>query len=172
MMNITKSALLAAGALGLLLTGSSAQENGPGPYDNGDRGQPPSDYGPGPSDDYGPPPPAYDENYAGAPPENVIVIAPRYSRLPNGLIPDEATRASLAVSYSDLDLRTARGAHELRARVRGAAQSVCEELEARFRSALTTMDSCYRDAAAGALTRADRAISDARHYAYYEGYRE
>ena len=97
MMKTTKSALLAASALALMLTAANAQEYGPGPYDDGSYAPPPtSDYGPGPygNDDYGPPPadygppPGYDDGY-GAPPENVIVIAPPYQTDHSSLAPTE-----------------------------------------------------------------------------------
>jgi UrcA family protein len=160
MMKIATSALLAAG---LMLTAASAQEYGSGPgYDTPP--PPPPDYGPS-DDNYGPPPP---EAY-GPPSENVIVALPPYRTL-NGEIPAEATHLSVAVSYHDLDLRSEQGAYELRVRVRDAAHDVCDRLTARFRYALTTTERCYRDAASGGLNRANVAISNARHYAYYEGY--
>jgi hypothetical protein len=103
MMKSTKSALLAASALALMLTAANAQEYGPGSYDDGyNAPPPPSEYGPGPygNDDYGPPPPAdYGEGY-GAPenapenmPENVIVIAPPYQTDHSSLAPTEISAA-------------------------------------------------------------------------------
>jgi UrcA family protein len=164
MMNIVKTTLAATGALGLMLTAASAQEYGSGP--GYDAPPPPPDYGPaGPYDNNsGPPPPdAY-----GPAPENVIVIAPpRTDR--SSLAPTEITRLSTNVAYSDLDLRTYAGAHELRARVRDAARDVCGQLVARFPHALYDTTSCYKQALYGGLNRADTAISNARHYAYYEG---
>jgi UrcA family protein len=165
MVNMTKSALLAAGAFGLLLTAASAQEYGSGSYDQGyNAPPPPPDYGPGPSDNYGPPPPAYDQ---GGPPENVIVIAPPRTQTDHSsLAPTEITRLSLHVRYDDLDLRTAEGAHELRARVRDAAYDVCGRLVARFPHALPSTPSCFKQALAGGMNRADTAIHEARDYAY------
>jgi UrcA family protein len=171
MINIAKSALIAAGALGLMLTAASAQEYGgpgydapppppdygsAGPYDDNSGPPPPDAYGPPPSDAYGPPP------------ESVIVIAPpRADR--SSLAPTEITRLSTNVAYSDLDLRTYAGAHELRARVRDAARDVCGQLVARFPHALYDTTSCYKQALYSGLNRADTAIGNARHYAYYEG---
>jgi UrcA family protein len=184
MRKTTKSALLAASALALMLTAANAQEYGPGPYDDGSYAPPPtSDYGPGPygNDDYGPPPadygppPAYDDGY-GAPPENVtenvIVIAPPYQTDHSSLAPTEITKLSMNVAYDDLDLRSAAGAHELRARVRDAAHDVCDRLVARFPHALYDTTSCYKQALHGGLNRADTAIHEARNYAYYDDYRE
>jgi len=173
MMKTTKSALLAASALALMLTAANAQEYGPGPYDDGSYAPPPtSDYGPGPygNDDYGPPP-GYDDGY-GAPPENVIVIAPPYQTDHSSLAPTEITKLSMNVAYDDLDLRSAAGAHELRARVRDAAHDVCDRLVARFPHALYDTTSCYKQALHGGLNRADTAIHEARNYAYYDDYRE
>jgi UrcA family protein len=184
MMKSTKSALLAASALALMLTAANAQEYGPGSYDDGyNAPPPPSDYGPGPygNDDYGPPPadygppPAYDDGY-GPPPENVtenvIVIAPPYQTDHSSLAPTEITKLSMNVAYDDLDLRSAAGAHELRARVRDAAHDVCDRLVARFPHALYDTTSCYKQALHGGLNRADTAIHEARNYAYYDDYRE
>jgi UrcA family protein len=187
MMKFTKSALLAASALALMLTAANAQEYGPGPNDDGyNAPPPPSDYGPGPygNDDYGPPPaysdsygppPAYDDGY-GAPPENVtenvIVIAPPYRTDHSSLAPTEITKLSMNVAYDDLDLRSAAGASELRARVRDAAHDVCGRLVARFPHALYDTTSCYKQALHGGLNRADTAIHEARNYAYYDDYRE
>ncbi len=136
-MKIAKTVLLAAGAFGLMSTAAPAQDYGPGPYD-------------------------------GPPSENVIVRAPPYiPRNLNGTIPEDATHLSLAVSYSDLDLRSARDAHELRIRIREAARDVCDRLAERIPYALTTTAECYRDAAAGGLNRADTAIHAARDETYY-----
>jgi UrcA family protein len=178
MMKSTKSALLAASALALMLTAANAQEYGPGSYDDGyNAPPPPSEYGPGPygNDDYGPPPPAdYGEGY-GAPenapenmPENVIVIAPPYQTDHSSLAPTEITKLSMNVAYDDLDLRSASGAHELRARVRDAAHDVCDRLAGRFPHALYDTTSCYKQALHGGLNRADTAIHEARNYAYYD----
>ena len=181
-MKTTKSALFAASALALMLTAANAQEYGPGPYDDGyNAPPPPSDYGPGPygNDNYGPPPPAdygpppaYDNSYAANVPENVIVIAPHVQTDHSSLAPTEITKLSMNVAYDDLDLRTAGGAHELRARIRDAAHDVCGRLIARFPHALYDTTSCYKQALYGGLNRADTAIREARNYAYYDDYRE
>ena len=187
-MKTTKSALLAASALALMLTAANAQEYGPGPYDNGyNAPPPPSDYGPGPygNEDYGPPPadygpppsdygppPAYDDGYAANVPENVIVIAPHVQTDHSSLAPTEITKLSMNVAYDDLDLRSAAGAHELRARIRDAAHDVCGRLIARFPHALSNTTSCYKQALYGGMNRADTAIREARNYAYYDDYRE
>jgi UrcA family protein len=179
MMKSTKSTLLAASALALMLTAANAQEYGPGSYDDGyNAPPPPSNYGPGPygSDDYGPPPadygspPEYGDGY-GAPEnvtENVIVIAPPYRTDHSSLAPTEITKLSMNVAYDDLDLRNAAGAHELRARVRDTAHDVCDRLVARFPHALYDTTSCYKQALHGGMNRADTAIHEARNYAYYD----
>jgi UrcA family protein len=163
MVKIATSALLAAGALGLMLTAAPAQEYGSGPGYNAPP-PPPPDYGPG-DDNYGPPPPT---DAYGPPPESVIVISPRTDR--SSLAPVELTRLSTNVAYGDLDLRTPAGASELRARVYSAARAVCDNLVARFPHALYDTTSCYQQALGGGMNRADMAISNARHYASYEGY--
>jgi len=171
-MKIATSALLAAGAFGLMLTAASAQDYGSGPgYDAPP--PPPPDYGPAPEDNGPPPPPAYAPDNgpppeAYAPGEQVIVVAPRpFGRY--ALAPTEMTRLSTNVSYSDLDLRTAAGAVELRQRVRDAAREVCDSLVVRFPHALHSVPSCYRTAADSGINRANTAISFARHVAYNNG---
>jgi UrcA family protein len=164
MMKLAKSALIAAGAFGLMLAAASAQENGSGPgYDAPP--PPPPDYGPGSNGDYGPPPPpsAYNE------PESVIVSLPPFTRTLNGVIPSEATRFSVAVSFHDLDLRSDQGALVLRVRVRDAARDICDQLAARFPHALTPTERCVRDAASSGLNRANLATYNARHFASWEG---
>ncbi len=92
--------------------------------------------------------------------ETVIVTPPEvhYDRDFSGSV----TRATLsrAVSYSDLDLADPADARELRMRIRDTARDVCDEL--RDEAPDLSGTSCYRDAVANAMTRADEAIDDAR----------
>lgn len=116
--------------------------------------------------DYGAygPPPGYD---AGPPPEEgVIVVAPRIRE--NGStqrsfdLPPSSVSLSVPVSYSDLDLRTRRGAHELRRRVREAAQGVCGQLANAYPFYQLHLTNCLHDATDTALAKAGIEINNAR----------
>jgi len=111
---------------------------------------------------YGPPP-GYD---AGPPPaeEGVIIVAPRFREQPRpgvGVLPGRVS-LSTRVSFSDLDLRTAGGAHELRRRVRAAAAGVCGQLASAFPYRQMPMSNCYHDAADHGLARAAIQTNNAR----------
>lgn len=140
------SALLAASALGLLITASpvSAQS-----YDD-------------------------QSGYQNGPNEEVIVVAPDYyyhRPYPSNQLgrPPEPTTLSQAVNYSDLDLTTREGAHELRARVRDAAHDICAELASRYPVRMANSPPCYEKAVDSGMNRAESAIHDARDE-YREGY--
>jgi len=97
--------------------------------------------------------------------ETVEVYGPRLrvQRAPlNG--PVDRISLSRVVRYDDLNLRTARGASELRARVRDAAQDVCGTLAQAYPVAEAPGTSCYKTALQDALLRVDGAIRDARAY--------
>jgi UrcA family protein len=139
------SALLAASALGLMLAASPASAQG---------------YG----DEYA---------YQNGPNEEVIVTGPDYyyhRPYPSNQLgrPPEPTTLSQSVSYSDLDLNTRAGAHELRKRVRDAARGICGALAARYPIRMANSEPCYEKAVRSGLTRAEVAIYDARYYG--EGY--
>jgi len=138
--------LLAASALGLVLGTSSVSAQG---YD----------------DQY---------TYQGGPNEEVIVVAPDYyyhRPYPSNQLgrPPEPTTLSQSVGYSDLDLATSEGAHELRARVRDAAHDICAELAGRYPVRMANSEPCYKKAVESGMNRANSAIYQAR-YDYREGY--
>ena len=106
----------------------------------------------------------YVERASATGPEEVYVYAPRFrvERAPlNGHV--EKISLSRAVRYDDLNLRTERGARELRVRVHDAALNICEELANVYPVRELPGTSCYRSAVRDAMWRADSAISDARN---------
>ena len=111
-----------------------------------------------------------DQSYSNAPDEQIEVIAPHYNyeRTPLNA-PPGTLKLSQNVSYSDLDLRSRSGAHELRLRVRDAAQDVCTELAEQYPVKQQPGTSCYKTALEDGMRRADIAIRDSRdrrNYAY------
>ena len=98
--------------------------------------------------------------------EQVEVIAPPYSfeRTRLGAPPGRIT-LSHAVRYDDLDLRTAEGAHILKARIRETAGQICAQLADDVPYAMAGSPPCYRTVVDSALNRADTAIGEARFYA-------
>jgi UrcA family protein len=124
--------------------------------------------------DYGPPP---DDAYASAPPDEVIVQAPRLrfrseQSGPSSLdLPPEKVSLSTAVRYDDLDLASWQGARELRYRVHVAAHRVCGQLAEAFPVYQLNGTRCYRDALQNGLVRADEAIATARQNFVY-GYED
>lgn len=127
-----KTALLMAG-LALTATAASAQSNGPVT------------------------PPAGSN-------EVVTVTAPRPHQRQHSAIGAPIVNVSLSreVRFDDLDLTTASGARELRARVRHTASTLCREIDQQF---LVTEDdgtSCFSKARDDALGEADAIIAGAR----------
>jgi len=93
----------------------------------------------------------------------VIVIAPRYRTDHFRLnVPIENVSLSQPVRTDDLDLRTFRGARELRRRVHMAADQVCRQLIDEYPVGLNSDATCYRNAVAEAMPQADAAIETAR----------
>lgn len=97
-------------------------------------------------------------------PEQVYVYGPRLHVERSAYGGIEKVSLSRAVRYDDLDLRTSPGAHELRLRIRNAAQDICEQLEAAYPFPQELGTSCYRTAVQNALWHADNAIREARSY--------
>jgi UrcA family protein len=102
----------------------------------------------------------------------VQVTAPRFksdSQRLNG--PLEKVSLSVPISSDDLNLRSWRGARELKARVRDAAQDVCTHLGEAYPVYQANGTSCYKTALENGIVRADAAISYARserHRRYYD----
>lgn len=103
-----------------------------------------------------------------APPESVIVTAPRltqppksYPTNPINTWPPKAT-ASQNVPYADLNLCTEQGAAALRDRVNFAVHSVCNQLALAYPNALEFGRTCVRDSLANAQPKVDFVIDDAR----------
>ena len=135
------SALLAASAFGLMLAASPASAQG---YSD-------------------------ESVYQNGPNEEVIVTGPDYyyhAPYPSNQLgrPPEQTTLSLPVSYSDLDLTTREGAHELRARVRDAAHDICAELASRYPIRMANSAPCYEKAVESGMNRAENAIHEVRYY--------
>jgi UrcA family protein len=99
--------------------------------------------------------------------EKVEVYAPHF-RVDRSPLNGPVNRISLsrAVRYDDIDLRSARGARELKLRVRDMARDICSELEEAYPVPEASGTSCYRTAVKDAMLRADGAIRNARDYAY------
>jgi UrcA family protein len=122
--------------------------------------------------EYGPYPPPPRSAY-GAPPERVIVIAPRrhYSNERSDIgAPIENVALSRQVGFSDLDLSTPWGARKLRERVRYTAHALCQRLDAQYPvnapgEANDAFGSthCYRDAVDDGLNQADAVIAQAQY---------
>ena len=121
---------------------------------------------------------AYGPDYQGATAggaNEVVVISPHFHALTSPLnTPPENVSLSQPVSYADLDLRTWRGARELRTRVRVAAAQICDGLRQIYPYTLNPHEPCFRSVLSGAIPKADEAIADARIAArrsgYYGGY--
>jgi len=118
----------------------------------------------------------YGGYYSGPADEEVIVTAPPERFREQGFgprsldFPPERVSLSRAVHYGDLDLRTWRGASELRRRVVYTAHGICGELRDAYPfHRLSTSNRCERDAVENGLVRADAAIRDAG-WGYVYGY--
>jgi UrcA family protein len=138
-MKFSSRAAILAGAIGLALAASSASAQDR--YDNG----------------------AYNED------ENIQVIAPRFDTHADGQRlngPLEKISLSTNVPYDDLNLRTWRGAHELKLRVRDAAQTTCARLAEAYPVQQAFGSNCYKTALQNGELRANSAIRDARDRRY------
>jgi UrcA family protein len=103
--------------------------------------------------------------------EDIQITAPRFkiqSTHPNG--PLEKVSLSTHVRYDDLDLRTRRGAWELKARVRDAAQDTCMRVAEAYPFYQQFGTNCYKTALENGELRANAAIRSARDRAYYASY--
>ena len=134
-------AVLLAGAFGLALAASQASAQDYGRYD-GD---------------------AYQDS------ADIQVTAPRFHTHADGQRlngPLEAVSLSTRVRYDDLNLRTWRGAHELKMRVRDAAQDTCTRIAEAYPVQQAWGTSCYKTALENGELRANAAIRDARDRRY------
>ena len=137
-MKLSSRAALLAGAFGLAMA-ASAQAQDYGRYD----------------------PVAYQDT------ENVQVVAPRFhleGTHPNG--PLEKVSLTTRVRYDDLNLRSWRGARELRMRVRDAAQDTCTRIAEAYPVYQQPGTNCYKTALQNGELRANAAIRDARDRPY------
>lgn len=96
--------------------------------------------------------------------EVVTVTAPHPQQHRRSTIGAPIVNVALSreVRFDDLDLRTYRGAHVLRERVRRTAVALCRDIDDRY---LVTQDddrSCVRDAEYEAMDQAEEAIADAQ----------
>ena len=138
-MKFSSRAAILAGAVGLALAASSA--NAQDRYDNG----------------------AYAND------ESIQVIAPRFDTTADGQRlngPLEKISLSTNVPYDDLNLRTWRGAHELKLRVRDAAQTTCARLAEAYPVQEAFGTNCYKTALQNGELRANSVIRDARDRRY------
>ena len=99
--------------------------------------------------------------------ESVIVTAPQFHQERSTLgLPGKLTLRR-EVSYSDLDLRTRDGAHELRERVNDTLREICGQLRDSYPVKEQPMEHCYTNGYHDAMVAVDRAIRDARASDYY-----
>ncbi|MBS0273538.1 MAG: UrcA family protein [Proteobacteria bacterium] len=101
--------------------------------------------------------------------ESIQVIAPRFNTHADGQRlngPLEKISLSTNVPYDDLNLRTWRGAHALKLRVRDAAQTTCTRLAEAYPVYQQTGTNCYKTALQNGELRANSAIRDARDRRY------
>jgi len=102
---------------------------------------------------------------------DIQVTAPRFNletTRANG--PLEKVSLSTHVRYDDLDLRSWRGAMELKARVRDAAQDTCMRVGEAFPVYQQFGTNCYKTALENGEIRANAAIRAARDRAYHASY--
>lgn len=131
-------AAILAGAIGLALAASSANAQDYGRYNS-----------------------AYQDD------EDIQVTAPRFRVEGNRVnLPLEKISLSTHVPYGDLDLRTWRGARELKLRVRDAAQDTCARLAEAYPLKQALGTNCYKTAVQNGELRANAAIRDARDRRY------
>src|SRR5262245_16621040 len=86
-------------------------------------------------------------------PESIIVLAPRIDR--NGFNAPSRITVRQAVSFADLDLRTAIGADQLRIRVREAARGLCDQLIGSYPVAQLPGTDCYATTSRDGMVRAE-----------------
>jgi len=98
--------------------------------------------------------------------EEIVVTAPRYHPRSEIGAPIRDVALSRDVRFDDLDLRTARGAHELKLRIRYTANDLCQRLNIRYPVSYGNNPPCYQTSVRHAMYQADRAISDARNEVY------
>lgn len=104
--------------------------------------------------------------------DDIVVSAPRFTVAPQRLNgPLEKVSLSTPVYYGDLDLRSWRGARELKLRVRDAAQETCMRLAEAYPVYQQSGTNCYKTALRDGELRAGEAIRDARSRIYYADYR-
>jgi UrcA family protein len=104
----------------------------------------------------------------------VVIVSPHFHAQTNRLnAPPEGISISRPVSYADLDLRTGRGAHELRVRVRSMAARICDDLRSVYPVAIAPHEPCIRSVLNDSMPKAEAAITDVRMSArrgeYYGG---
>ena len=98
--------------------------------------------------------------------EQIEVIAPRHRERSAIGADIRDVAMSREVRFDDLDLRTARGARELRARIRYTASNLCTKLNVRYPVSADNSPPCFATAVRNAMLEADDAISDARSRNY------
>jgi UrcA family protein len=109
----------------------------------------------------------YDRVTYGPPSETVTVLPPSAYRVDrNGFNAPSKIALRQDVTYSDLDLKTAIGATELRTRVRTAAATVCNQLLATYPVPQVEGTDCYASTTRDALARAETVIRHARGTLY------
>ena len=131
-------AALLVGGFGMALAASSANAQDYGRIDNG-----------------------YQDN------GDVQIVAPHFkvtTNRANG--PLENVSLTTHVRYDDLNLRTWRGAHALKLRVRDAAQDTCMRIAEAYPFQQAFGTSCYKTALENGELRANAAIRGARDRSY------
>ncbi len=96
-----------------------------------------------------------DDDYAPATVGELTVTAPEVVGRSEMGVPIERVRASRLVDFQDLDLGTRWGRDRLRTRIRWAARSACDELDARYPITVDGGGDCYRDAVRSAMDQAN-----------------
>jgi UrcA family protein len=92
--------------------------------------------------------------------EVVTVTAPRPHERQRSTIGAPIVNVSLSreVRFDDLDLRSARGAHALRSRIRDTARALCRQLDQQYLVTEDDSRSCIRTAEHDAMSQADSVI--------------
>jgi UrcA family protein len=99
------------------------------------------------------------------PNENVEINGPHVGQSHGKLgEPLMLTSISQQVYFDDLNLRTGRGAHILKQRVRLTARMLCRELDERYPVTADDSPPCYSAALEDSMYQANRAIAEARAY--------